>query len=73
MDGGRDGWRKGEMEEGRERGKGIINVLKGRDSKMWKESSFALQPTMTNIGIQSKYFKHTLSSVNTSITILVPQ
>ena len=29
MDGGRDGWRKGEMEEGRERGKGIINYLKG--------------------------------------------
>ena len=36
MDGGRDGWRKGEMEERRERGKGIINSLKGRDSKMWK-------------------------------------
>ena len=29
MDGGRDGWRKGEMEEGRKRGRGIINSLKG--------------------------------------------
>ena len=73
MDGGRDGWRKREMEEGRKRGRGIINSLKGGIQKCGRESSFALQPTMTNIGIQSKYFKNTLSSVNTSITFLVPQ